>query len=120
MSDAPNQRFEWSAQDPETCADMQAVRAGIDEIDRVLVAVIARRQGYIEAAARIKTDPDTVRDEERILDVLDKVQAEAWDKGLSWVIAEAVWRAMIERCIAHEADLFKQLHGQADPGAQSE
>jgi hypothetical protein len=48
------------------------------------------------------------------------VQAEAWDKGLSWVIAEADWRAMIERCIAHEADLFKQLHGQADPGAQSE
>lgn len=99
---------------------MSDVRAGIDELDRALVALIARRQGYIEAAARIKTDPETVRDEDRILDVLDKVQAEAWEKGLSWNIAEAVWRAMIERCIAHEAEIFKQLHDKPAPGAAPE
>lgn len=74
----------------------------MDEVDRALVALIARRQGYMEAAARIKESREAVRDEARIAEVL----AEAWERGLSWVIAEPVWRLLIERCIAHEFDVF--------------
>ena len=43
-----------------------------------------------------------VRDEARINQVLANVKAEAAKKGLSWAIAEPVWREMMERCIAHE------------------
>jgi len=99
------------APDPGACRDMKDVRAGVDEVDRALVALLVRRQGFMDAAARIKTDRSTVRDEERIAEVLEKVQAEAWDKGLDWRIAEPVWRTLIERCIAYEFSVWDQLRG---------
>ena len=92
----------FAAPDPVACRDMKDVRAGVDEIDRMLVALIARRQGYMDAAARIKPSRNVVRDEARIQDVLSKVHAEAEKHGLSWAIAEPVWREMMERCIAYE------------------
>lgn len=104
----------FAAPDPEACRDMTDVRQGVDEIDRMLVALIARRQGYMDAAARIKTDRNVVRDEARINDVLAKVKAEAEKHGLSWAIAEPVWRQMMECCIAYEFEVWDELRA---PGA---
>ena len=42
--------------DPANCQTMAQVRQGVDAIDRLLVAVIAERQRYMDAAARIKSD----------------------------------------------------------------
>lgn len=95
---------------------MKDVRAGVDEVDRMLVALIARRQGYMDAAARIKQSRDTVRDEARIREVLSKVRAEAEKHGLSWSIAEPVWREMMERCIAYEFTEWDALRQPADGG----
>ena len=106
---APARPFAFAAPDPDACVDMKGVRAGVDEIDRLLVALIARRQGYMDAAARIKTDRGTVRDEARIQEVLSKVKAEAARHGLSWAIAEPVWRQMMERCIAYEFEVWDAL-----------
>jgi isochorismate pyruvate lyase len=103
----------FAAPDPEDCRDMKGVRAGVDEIDRMLVALIARRQGYMDAAARIKQSRDVVRDEARILEVLSKVRAEAERQGLSWAIAEPVWREMMERCIAYEFEAWDQARAAA-------
>ncbi|GAM96435.1 isochorismate pyruvate-lyase [alpha proteobacterium U9-1i] len=100
----PGPRFE--APDPGACRDMKDVRAGVDEIDRILVALIARRQGYMDAAARIKPSRNVVRDEARIQEVLSKVHAEAEKHGLCWSIAEPVWREMMERCIAYEFQVW--------------
>lgn len=99
----------FAAPDPDDCLDMLDVRAGVDEIDRMLVALIARRQGYMDAAARIKTDRATVLDEARIQDVLNKVKAEAERHGLEWSIAEPVWRKLMERCIAYEFDVWDEM-----------
>jgi isochorismate pyruvate lyase len=103
----------FSAPDPEACRDMTDVRAGVDEVDRMLVALITRRQGYMEAAARIKPSRDVVRDEARIREVLTKVRAEAERRGLAWSIAEPVWREMMERCIAYEFDVWDELKAAA-------
>lgn len=100
----PDARF--LAPDPEVCETMKDVRAGVDEIDRMLVALIARRQGYMDAAARIKPNRNVVRDEARIQQVLDNVKAEAEKHDLSWTIAEPVWREMMERCIAYEFEVW--------------
>jgi len=96
----------FAAIDPEACQTMLEVRAGVDEIDRGLVALIARRQGYMDAAARIKPSRKVVRDEARINQVLANVKAEAAKHGLSWRIAEPVWRELMERCIAHEFEVW--------------
>lgn len=98
---------------PEDCTDMAEVRAEIDRLDRILVALIAERQRYIEAAARIKGRKDEVRLPWRIEDVVAKVLAEAENKGLSKRIAEPVWREMIDRCIEHE-HIFWDRHHSGD------
>ncbi len=111
MDDLRPARPLFAAPDPEACETMRDVRAGVDEIDRALVVLIARRQGYMDAAARIKPNRAVVRDEARIQQVLDNVRAEAEAEGLSWANSEPVWRLMMERCIAHEFEEFDRLRG---------
>lgn len=99
-------RDEQAAVDAAHCTTMAEVRAEIDRIDRLLVRLLAERQGYIEAAGRIKMRRDEVRDPSRIEDVVGKVLSAAEREGLSKRIAEPVWRELIERCIAHEDEVF--------------
>ncbi|WP_323762746.1 chorismate mutase [Maricaulis sp.] len=91
---------------PEDCQTMQEVRAGVDALDRELVALVAKRARYMEAAARIKPSRDVVRDEWRINDVISKVSAEAKSRGLAVEIAEPVWRELVERSIAYEFSVW--------------
>jgi isochorismate pyruvate lyase len=92
--------------DPAACQSMAEVRQGVDALDRALVALIAERQRYMDAAARIKPNRDAVHDEARIEDVVAKVLAAAQAQHLSPDIAEPVWRALIDRCIAHEFSVY--------------
>ena len=85
---------------------MTDVRAGVDAIDRDLVRLLVTRQGYMAAAARIKPNREAVYDAARIEDVVSKVLETANSEGLSPDIAEPVWRKLIERCIAHEFDVW--------------
>lgn len=92
----------------ETAQTMQDVRYEIDRLDVALVRLMAERQSFMEAAARIKSDRTKVLDRDRIEDVVTKIVKEAEAAGLSPAIAEPVWRKMIERCIAYEFTSFDQ------------
>ena len=95
---------------PQDCRDMAEVRVGVDALDRKLVALLAVRQGYMDAAARIKPDRGKVYDADRIEDVVAKVRAAAREQGLSETIAEPLWRVLVELCIAHELEVWDRLH----------
>ena len=97
--------------DPAACRTMTEVRHGVDALDRALVALLAERQRYMDAAARIKPDRDAVHDDARIEDVVAKVLAAAQAQGLSPDIAEPVWRLLIDRCIAHEFAAYDRTRG---------
>lgn len=99
--------------DPEACASMTDVRAGVDALDQALVTLLAERQRYMDAAARIKTDRSAVRDTDRIEAVVAKVRAAARDAGLSEAIAEPVWRTLIEASIAHELEAWDRRRAVA-------
>ena len=88
--------------DAVSCRTMADVRYEVDRLDRLLVRLIAERQTFMDAAARIKGDRDAVRDPARIEEVVAKVLAECPRHGLSPAIAGPVWRTMIDRCIAYE------------------
>ncbi len=98
---------------PADCTTMAEVRVGVDALDRLLVEVLAERQRYMHAAARIKPDRAAVRDTARIEDVIAKVKAAAREAGLSEAIAEPVWRTLIEACIAHEFGVWDALRQDA-------
>ena len=91
------------------CTTMAQVRQGVDALDRALVALLAERQDYMDAAARIKPERSAVRDPARIEEVVAKVKAEARAAGLSEAIAEPVWRTLIEQCIAYELGVWDAL-----------
>ena len=88
--------------DPADCTAMTQVRAGVDDVDRQLVVLLARRFGYMDAAARIKPTREVVRDEWRKADVKAKVDAAAADAGVDRALVERVYEDLIETSIAHE------------------
>ena len=94
---------------PEDCMTMEEVRAGVDDIDRALVSLLARRQRYMTAAARIKQHREQVHDAARIEEVVAKTLTAAGREGLSAAIAEPVWRTLIDRSIAFELAEWDRL-----------
>ena len=98
-----------AAKIPEQCETMLDIRAGVDQVDRELVALLVRRFGYMDAAARIKADRDTVRDEARKAQVLDNVAQAAEAAGLEPARLRAVWNELVEQSIAYEAVEWDRL-----------
>ena len=96
---------------PEDCATMAEVRAAIDDLDRQIVALIAQRFGYMDAAARIKPDRASVRDEARKAEVIAKVKAEARALGLDDQQIARLYDQLIEASISYEMGAFEKLRG---------
>lgn len=96
----------FQATNPQDCTDMAQVREGVDEVDRQIVELLARRFGYMDAAARIKPDREAVRDQWRKDDVQAKVCAEAERLGLPAGRLNAVWEELMEQSIAYEFEKF--------------
>ncbi len=103
---------------PWECADMGQVRSEIDRIDAMLVDLIAERFGYVDRAWQLK-----IKSAEgavvpwRIQQVIDKVRAQATDKGVSPDLCEALWRQMIGWFIQYEEERLSQTSGEAKSGA---
>jgi isochorismate pyruvate lyase len=91
-----------TSQTAEQCTTMAAVRAGVDEIDRELVALLARRFGYMRAAARIKPHREDVRDETRKAQVIAAARAEARELGIPEDLVADLWERLVEGSIAYE------------------
>ena len=92
--------------DPADCTTMTEVRAGVDDVDRQVVALLKRRFGYMAAAARIKPDRSVIRDEWRKADVLAKVDTSADQLGVDRALMARIYEDLIETSIAYELDLF--------------
>ena len=94
----------------QTAVSMEDVRYEVDRLDEMLVQIIAERQSFMDAAARIKGPRHSVHDRPRIEDVISKILAKAEAAGLSSAIAEPVWRTLIDRCIAYEFEIYDKLN----------
>jgi isochorismate pyruvate lyase len=88
---------------------MPEVRMGVDAVDRELVALIARRFGYMDAAARIKTTLDAVRDEARKAQVIANVRAEATALDLPEELLVRLWNDLVEGSIDYELKRWGQM-----------
>src|SRR3546814_3853477 len=81
----------------EDCQTMTGVRAGVDDVDRALVALLVRRFGYMDAAGRIKSARAAVRDEERKAQVLDNVAQTGAAAGLDPDRLRVIWNELVEQ-----------------------
>ncbi len=88
------------------CTNMAEVRAGVDALDREIVALLRRRFDYMDAAARIKPERGVVRDEERKQQVIAQARAAAVAAGLPADAVAAMWETLVEASIAYELEEF--------------
>ena len=101
---------------PVLCETMDEVRAGVDETDRALVDLLARRFAFMCAAARIKPDRASVRDTQRKAEVIAAVSVLANERGLPADAIGEMWEALIETSIAYELDEYDAVHSSASGG----
>ena len=92
--------------DPENCTSMTEVRAGVDAVDRALIALLKRRFGYMDAAARIKPERGLVRDEVRKAQVIANARAHARAVDIPEAPIADLWDRLVEASIAYELEAF--------------
>ena len=99
------------------CATMQDVRREVNALDDVLVPLLVERVGYMTQAARIKQGVEQVRDEARIQAIVDRVRERAQAEGGDADVIEAIYRSLMEACIAYEHREFARLREPATAGS---
>ena len=85
---------------------MTEILPGVDQVDREIVACLARRFAYMDAAARIKPSRDTVRDEGRKAQVIANARAGAEAAGLPADAIARLWEDLVETSIAYELQVW--------------
>jgi isochorismate pyruvate lyase len=95
--------------EPAKCNDMTEVRAGVDSVDTQLVELLAVRFAYMDAAARIKTERNAVRDEARKQQVLKNVQDAAIGSDIPVKVVADLWERLVEASIAYELDKWDAI-----------
>ena len=99
------------------CTTMQEVRREVNALDDVLVPLLVERIGYMTQAARIKPDVALVRDEARIEAIVDRVREQALAQGGDADVMDAIYRSLMEACIAYEHREFARLREPALAGS---
>jgi isochorismate pyruvate lyase len=89
---------------------MADVRDAIDEIDRALVPLLARRSRYVARAATLKPARSMVVDPARIEDVVTKAKAVAAENGMDQTLIERIYRSMVDAFIAFETTEWDHSH----------
>ena len=92
----------------EVKKSMKEVRSEIDQIDKDLVFLLAKRQKCIENAALIKKERNLIIDKDRIEEVISNIKKISSSSGLSETISEPLWRKLIELSIEHEFKEFER------------
>jgi len=103
------------------CDSLEQARNEIDRIDRLMLALLAERGGYVGQAARFKASAAEVPAPQRVEQVVVKVTGLAREIGADPVVAEATWRAMIAAFIQSELAAHAALRpeGSALPAVGS-
>ncbi|MEP6714044.1 MAG: chorismate mutase family protein [Terriglobia bacterium] len=92
---------------PRDCANLDEIRAGMDAIDREIVALIAQRVAYVRAAAKFKTSSANVAAPERVAAVLKTRREWAEASGLSGDVIEGLYRELVTYCVSEEHREFE-------------
>ena len=92
--------------EPEQCKTMVEVRAGVDALDERIVALLAVRTRFMDAAARIKEHRDQIRDEPRKAAVIAHARSVAEREGMSPDLVGQVYECLVDASIAYELMRF--------------
>ncbi|MEU8111086.1 chorismate mutase [Micromonospora sp. NPDC048947] len=102
----------------ETAATLTEIRTRIDELDRELVGLLARREALVRQAAPLKSDAQAVRAPDRVAQVVARVRTVASEAGADPDLIERIYRGMIQAFIDMETDEHHRIIGGSAPTAR--
>lgn len=91
---------------------MADVRAAVDSLDAEIVALLAERFRFMDAAARIKPARADVRDESRKAEVVRNATDTARRLGGPAPAIATIWDALVEASIAYELEKWDSRAGK--------
>ena len=95
---------------PAECGSLDEVRAGMDEVDRQIIALITKRVGYVREAAKFKTSVENVAAPERVEAVLKTRRAWAEAAGLDGEAIERLYRDLVAYSVSEEHKRWHQMN----------
>ncbi|MFJ9990395.1 isochorismate lyase [Pseudomonas putida] len=97
------------------CQSLDDIRQGIDSLDQRLVALLAERLTYVQAATRFKADVHAIPAPERVSAMLEARRQWAKEAGLPVDESEAFFRDLIHWFINQQINHWYRLHPQETP-----
>ena len=88
------------------CNTLEEARYEIDQVDKEIVKLIAKRNDYIKQIAHFKTSIDEVKAEDRISEVISKVREQAISLDLSPNLINDLYVRMIDGMVESEIAEF--------------
>lgn len=85
---------------------MTKLRAQIDEIDLAILRLIAKRRDIALEIGKTKQKSGPQDDEERLREVLERVQKRSKELGLDEAEMKALWKAMIAYMIKEQMEKY--------------
>ncbi|MEF9898125.1 MAG: isochorismate lyase [Pseudomonas sp.] len=92
------------------CENLQAIRQGIDHLDRQLVELLATRLTYVQAATRFKADVQAIPAPDRVSAMLEERRCWAAEVGLPVDETEEFFRDLIHWFINQQINHWHRLH----------
>jgi len=103
LHEGPRRRRGRGRTAPQECADMGAVRASIDALDRAVIGLLGERTAFIERAAQLKRENGwPARIPDRVEEVVRNARASADAAGVDPDLIERLWRTLIDAAISLE------------------
>ena len=88
---------------------IKEIRNEIDKLDIRIIDLISQRKDLVFEVVKLKRK-DQIVDQERINQILKKLNLEANKKGIPEVLIEKLWKIMIEGFIEYEMEIYDKVH----------
>jgi isochorismate pyruvate lyase len=95
-------------ENPNECKNIEDIRVVIDEIDQNIISLIAKRSGYVHAAAKFKKDATSVTANDRVKAMLQKRAEWARENGLNPEIIVKIYSDLVNFFINEEMNTWKK------------
>ena len=92
---------------PEACESIEDVRGAVDELDREILRLLGTRARYVAAAARFKTDRNSVRAPERQRAMLARRRDWAKEEDLDPGFVEELYERIVSHFVGREMDHWR-------------
>ena len=87
--------------------ELAEIRRRIDDIDSSIIELLLQRSALVSEAGKLKKSEDEVRAEGRVEEVINNVREKAASAGLDPLIAEKIYRTIIDCFINKEMKEFR-------------